>query len=185
MDLVCRLEDLKIEKYNNRPIRHNKQVDKKKHKKQKAMEEKEKLAKEVVALNAKIQELVVAKNATTKAVEETIIQLTTKKLAPEVDLDVALAKLKRNFIKGNQWQNSVTRRGHYLGNLYHKLDTSFFVEHNFFLQSLLKEYDHNLKWMQEFSVEGKKREGIEKEIVAKQFAFEANRWATKLSIVSE
>lgn len=55
----------------------------------------------MVALNAKIQELETTKEVAAKDTEETIIQLTIEKFVPEVNLDIALAKSKKSFMKVN------------------------------------------------------------------------------------
>lgn len=96
---------MKIEQCNSQLEHRNKQIDRYRHDKKKDVEN-EKLAKEVVALNAKIQEL---KDVVAEVTEETIIRLTKEKSTLEAALDKALVISNKNYTKGNQWQTNVTR----------------------------------------------------------------------------
>lgn len=61
--------------------------------------------------------------------------MSTEKSTLEVDLDAILAKLDRNFIKGNAWYATTTKRGYYITDLHHKLSFTFSAEQKLVLKS--------------------------------------------------
>lgn len=91
MNLVCKIEELKLHECNNKLDWYNKIISKKDYKLRKAIEEKEKLNSELVALSEKVQKLEWAKEEEAKAVEETTNKLKEKIEALQHDLDTARA----------------------------------------------------------------------------------------------
>lgn len=181
MNLVHPLEDMEIEQCNNWLERQNKQVNRHKHENKKAVEEKEKLAREAVALNAKIQELETGKETGAKTSKETIFQLTTQKYALEVNLNIALTKSQKIFMKGSQWQASATRRGHYIVDLHRKLDASFLLSKNLFFNPCGRSMASISSGFRSILQITRKKEITEKEILAKRAAFEANHQVAELT----
>lgn len=82
----------------------------------------------MITLTAKVHKLGQAKEVATKAAKEIVNWLEVGKATLQSDLDTTLAQLDMNFKKGNGWQATMTRRGHYIANQYRKLDSTFSAE---------------------------------------------------------